>query len=155
DGRLTDRVSILLPRGEIERIRLIIRRLLSAGTELFVVSIDLLSRQVIAGSVFGISRRQNPDVVNDLAVFDLAIRRFDKTELVDPGEARQRRNQSDVGTFRGLDRTNSTVVRRVNVADLKPRALSRKTAGPKGRQSSLVSNFRQRVRLIHKLRQLR
>ena len=46
-------------------------------------------------------------------------------------------------------------MRRVNVADFESRALTRQTARPKGRQAALVGDLRQRVGLVHELRQLR
>ena len=46
-------------------------------------------------------------------------------------------------------------MRRVNVADFESGAFSRQAARPEGRQTPLVRNFRQRIRLIHELRQLR
>src|SRR6185295_7855341 len=46
-------------------------------------------------------------------------------------------------------------MRRVHVTNLKSCALTRKTAWPEGRKASLVSDLRQRVRLVHELRKLR
>ena len=46
-------------------------------------------------------------------------------------------------------------MRRVDVADFEPGALAREAAGPEGRQPPLVRDFRQRVRLVHELRELR
>ena len=46
-------------------------------------------------------------------------------------------------------------MRRVNVADLKSGTLTRKSAGPEGRQATLVSDLGKRIRLVHELRQLR
>ena len=46
-------------------------------------------------------------------------------------------------------------MRWVNVADFKASALTRQTTWPKGRNAALVGDFRKRVGLIHKLRQLR
>ena len=44
---------------------------------------------------------------------------------------------------------------RVHVTDFKTGAVAGQTAGSQSRQTALVGNFRQRVVLIHKLRQLR
>ena len=44
---------------------------------------------------------------------------------------------------------------RVNVADFKARTFAGQTARPKGREAALVGDFRQRVGLVHELRQLR
>ena len=46
-------------------------------------------------------------------------------------------------------------MRRVNVADFESGALTRQTARPKCRQTALVRDLRQRVGLVHELRQLR
>ena len=46
-------------------------------------------------------------------------------------------------------------MRRVNVADFESRAFTRQTARPKRRQTALVRDLRQRVGLVHELRQLR
>ena len=44
------------------------------------------------------------DLVGDLAVGDLAVRRLDEAEFVDARETRHRRDQADVRAFRRLDR---------------------------------------------------
>ena len=44
---------------------------------------------------------------------------------------------------------------RVNVADFKARALTRQTARAKRRKTALMSDFRQRIGLVHELRKLR
>ena len=95
------------------------------------------------------------DVFDHAAVFDLAIRRFDKAEFVDPRKARQRRDQTDVRTFRRLDRADAAVVRRVNVADFKSGTFTRKTARSERRKTAFVRDFGQRIRLVHELRKLR
>ena len=94
-------------------------------------------------------------VVGDPAVLHLAVRRLDEAELVDARVARQRRDQADVRTFRRLNRADAPVVRRVDVADLEPGALARQTAGPERRETPLVRDLRERVGLVHELRQLR
>ena len=43
----------------------------------------------------------------------------------------------------------------MHVADFEPGALARQTAGPEGRQTPLVRDLRQRIGLVHELRQLR
>src|SRR4029079_10079052 len=53
------------------------------------------------------------------------------------------------------DRADAAVVRRGNVADFESGALTRQTAWPQGRQTALVRDFGERVRLVHELRQLR
>ena len=84
----------------------------------------------------------------------LAVRALDEAVLVDARKAGQRRDQTDVRTFRRFDRADAAVVRRVHVADFESGALTRQTARSKGRQTPLVRDLRQRVGLIHELRQL-
>src|SRR6266545_4482574 len=81
-------------------------------------------------------------VVDDAAVLDLAVRRLDEAELVDPRVARQRRDEADVRTFRRLDRADAAVVRRMDVADFEARALARQTAGAERRKTTLMRDFR-------------
>ena len=95
------------------------------------------------------------DLVGDLALDDLAVRRLDEAERVDPAERRERADQTDVRAFRGLDRAHAAVVRRVDVADLEAGALTGQTTGAERRQPTLVRQARDRVGLVHELRQLR
>ena len=73
--------------------------------------------------------------------------------LTRPNE-RQRADQADVRAFRGLDRAHPAVVARVHVADLHAGALTRQTARAQRRQAALVGQARERVGLVHELRQL-
>ena len=97
---------------------------------------------------------QMVDLVGDTAVNDLAVGSLDESEFVDATISRQRSDETDVGTFWGLNRTHTTVVRRVHVADLEAGALARETTGPKRGETTLVRQTRERVGLIHELRQL-
>ena len=54
-----------------------------------------------------------------------------------------------------LDRAHAAVVGGVHVADLEPGPLPGQAAGAHGRQAPLVGQARQRVGLVHELRQLR
>ena len=95
------------------------------------------------------------DLIGDLAVDDLAVRGLDETERIDARVGGERADQADVRAFRGLDRAHAAVVRGVNVTDLEACTLTRQTAGAKCRQTTLVGQARERVGLIHELRQLR
>ena len=95
------------------------------------------------------------DLLGDLAVDDLAVRRLDEAERVDARERRQRADQADVRAFRGLDGAHAAVVRGVDVTDLDACALTRQAAGAERREATLVGQARERVVLIHELRQLR
>src|SRR6185312_16292249 len=90
----------------------------------------------------------------DPAIDDLAVRRLDEPERVDPRVARQGADEADVRAFRRLDRTHPAVVGRVHVTDLEPGPLTAQTARPKRVQATLVRQARQRVGLVHELREL-
>ena len=64
-------------------------------------------------------------------------------------------DQADVGAFRRLDGAHAAVVGGVHVTHLEPGPLPGQTAGTHGRQAALVGEPRQRVGLVHELRQLR
>ena len=95
------------------------------------------------------------DLVADAALLDLAVRGLDEPEPVDPAEAREVADQTDVRAFRRLDRAHAAVVARVHVSDLEAGALTRQTTRSERRQAALVRETRERVRLVHELRQLR
>ena len=95
------------------------------------------------------------DLVGHLAVLHDAIRRLDEAEIVHAREARERRDEADVRTFRRLDRAHAAVLRVVHVAHFEAGALARQTARSERRQTTLVRQLGERVRLIHELRQLR
>ena len=90
----------------------------------------------------------------DATVCNFAIRRLDKTKFVNPREGRHRTDETDVRAFRCFDRTNAAVMRRMNVPHFEPRAITRKTAWSKSREPPLMCQFRERIRLIHELREL-
>ena len=90
-----------------------------------------------------------------LAVLHDAVRRLDEAEVVDARVARERRDQSDVRTFRRFDRAHAAVLRIVHVAHFEAGALARQTARSERRQTTLVRQLGERIRLIHELRQLR
>src|ERR1044072_5604722 len=95
------------------------------------------------------------DLVRHLAVLHDAVRRFDEPEVVHAREARERRDEADVRTFRRLDRAHAPVLRVVHVADFEAGALARETARAERRETAFVRQLGERVRLIHELRELR
>ena len=95
------------------------------------------------------------DLVSDLAVLDDAVRRLDEPERVDPGERGQTADQADVGALRRLDRAHAAVVGEVDVADFEAGPLAGQTTRPERRKTTTVGEARQRVDLVHELRQLR
>ena len=105
--------------------------------------------------VFFLVGRHVVDLVGDASVGHFAVRRFDEAEIVDAGKCAERADQTDVRTFRCFDRTDAAVVRRMHVADLEAGAVAAETAGPEGRKAAFMGQLGQRIRLIHKLAQLR
>ena len=74
--------------------------------------------------------RQVFDLVRDDALACHSVRRLDEPELIDPRVGCQRADQADVRPFRRFDRTDSAVVR---VVDVETGALARETARPQRR----------------------
>ena len=93
--------------------------------------------------------------VGHLTVDHLAVGGFDKAVFVDTRKGGEAVDQTDVLTFRCFDRAHPAIVGRVNVAHLKAGAFAGQTARPQSRKTALVRHFRQRVGLVHELRQLR
>src|SRR5690606_1312168 len=81
------------------------------------------------------------DRIRRARLVDLAVRRLDEAVVIDAGEGRERRDQTDVRTFRRLDRADPAVVGRVDVADLEARALTGQTAGAERREAALVRHL--------------
>src|SRR5205085_6349822 len=111
---------------------------LLAGELALLVDAGVRLRDVVA---FFLERREELDVLGDLALVDLAVGRLDEAELVHARVGRQRRDEADVRTFRRLDRADTTVVRSVDVAHLEAGALTRETTRPEGREAALVRHF--------------
>ncbi len=152
---LRDDVPVLLPGREVERVRLELGGALLARLRGGILVDGILHFHDVADLELGPAGVRDEDGLADATVVDPAIRRLDEPEFIDPRVARQRRDEPDVRAFRRLDRADPSVVRRVDVAHLKARALPRQPAGPERRQSPLVRDLGQGVRLIHELRQLR
>ncbi len=88
------------------------------------------------------------------AVLHPAIGRLQEPEVVHARVRGQTRDETDVRTFRGLDRAHAAVVGVVHVADLEARAVAGEAARSEGGEASLVGQLGQRIRLIHELAQL-
>ncbi len=89
--------------------------------------------------------------IGDLAILDAAIGGDEETVIVDAGVNRQRTDQTDVRAFRRLNRTDSTVVRNVNIANLETSPLAIQTARAECREPTLVRQLAQRVGLVNDL----
>ena len=83
-----------------------------------------------------------------------AVRRFNKTELVDNRKRRKGTNQTDVGTFRGLNRAHASIMGVVNVTDFIAGPFTGQTAGSQCRKTAFVGQLCQRIVLVHKLGKL-
>ena len=127
--RLADNVFVFHPGCQVERIRLT-TCLLAIRTDALVSAINVFLRHMIARFEFCVATIDDPDKFDHPAIHDFAIWRFDKSKRIDPRIARQRRNQSDVWSFRRFDRTNASVVSRVDVAHLESRALAAQASRP-------------------------
>ena len=90
-----------------------------------------------------------------LDLFDNAVRRLDKAEVVDAGVGCQIGDQADVRTFRGLDRAQTAVMGVVYVSNLEGCTVTGQTAGTEGGHTALVRQLSQRVVLVHELRKRR
>ena len=94
-------------------------------------------------------------VICHLAVGHPAVRRLDEPVLVDPRKGREAVDETDIRAFRRLDRAHAAVVGRMHVAHLEASALAGQAARSQSRKAPLMRYFRQRIRLVHELRQLR
>src|SRR3546814_16581807 len=63
------------------------------------------------GVLLLLHRRQIDDVVGDLVVDDLAVRRLDETVFVDAAERGEAVDQPDVRAFGRLDRADAAIMR--------------------------------------------
>src|ERR1700733_4544329 len=99
--------------------------------------------------------RQVVDLVRDLAVRDAPVRGFQESVVVGARIHGQRIDQADVRTFRRFDRAHPAVMRRMHVAHFESGTLARQAAWAKRGNAAFVRHFRQRIVLVHELRELR
>src|SRR5207248_5830298 len=88
DVRLRDDVAVFLPRREIERKGLIIRRFLALTLEFFVDTLDLVQFNVITNTVFAVTAVDDLDQVLHTRALHATVRRFDEVVVVDARRAR-------------------------------------------------------------------
>src|SRR6202044_2133353 len=155
DVGLSDGVLVFFPRGEIEGVGLELNLTLLFFAQLLVEFEGLRLLEVIADAQAAFAGVGDLDEVEHAAFAHLAVGRLNEPVLIDTREAGERADEADVRTFRRLDRTDTAVVSGVNVADFESGALARQTARPKRGEAALVRDFRERVGLIHELRELR
>src|SRR5205807_2457536 len=140
DIGLTDDVLVFFPRGQIKRMG-IIARLFAVGADTFVRFVNIVLRHVLARLELCLAAIDDPHVLDDTAVNNLAIRRFDKPKLINARIARKARDKSDVRSFRRLDRANAAVVSRVYIAYFESRALAAQSSGSQRGQTTLVRDL--------------
>src|SRR5262245_3694309 len=99
--------------------------------------------------------REIDHLVGHLGFDHAAIRAFDEAVFIHPGIGRERVDEADIRSFRRLDRADAAVMGRVHVAHLEAGALAREPARSERRQTPLMRDLRQRIGLVHELRQLR
>ena len=117
----------------------------------FVIQVGVrLSDNVVAF----FDSRQVMNFVGYNTVGDFTIRRFEETVFVCLCVHGQGVDQTDVRTFRRFDWTYATVVSRVYVSNFEACAFTGQTAWAECRDTTFVRNLRQRVVLVHELRQL-
>ena len=88
------------------------------------------------------------------SVDHLAIRRLDEAQGIDAGMGCQAADQSDVGPLRCLNRADTPVVAIVHVAHIEAGPFTSQPTRSQCRQSAFMGQFRQRIGLLHKLREL-
>ena len=99
------------------------------GDDLLGLGVDNILTQLPADQTFVLAGSE----------FDhLPVRRLYETILVDAGKRSQAADQTDVRSFRGLDRANAAVVRMVDVANVKTGALTAQTAGTESRNGTFM-----------------
>ena len=130
---------------------------LAAGDQLVGQAVAVVDGRVGLGDgVFRLfHRRQIDHLVRQMLVDHPAIRAFDEAIFVHPRIGRQRIDQADIGAFRRLDRADAAVMGGVHVAHFEAGTLTGQTTRAQRRHAPLMGQLRQRVLLIHELRQLR
>ena len=108
--------------------------------------------------IFLVSRQINHLVcyhrIGRVTLIQHPVGSLDKTVFINPRIGCQGVDQTDIGTFRGLNGAHTAIVCVVYVTNLETGTVSGQTARAQGRQTALVGQLRQWVVLIHKLGQL-
>ena len=104
--------------------------------------------------IFNVGGHINNFIGNNAGSFiHAAVRCLNEAVLVDLGERCQIGDQTDVGTFGRLNRAQTAIVGIMNIADFEACAVTGQTAGAQSGQTALMGQLRQRVVLVHELRQ--
>ena len=78
-----------------------------------------------------------------------------KPYFVNACKGRKAVDQTDVRTFRGLNRADTAIMRRMHVADFEAGTLTGQTTRAKRRKTTLMRDLGERVVLVHELAELR
>ena len=87
----------------------------------------------------------------DDAVLRLAVGSLDEAKVINLRIDTERGYQTDVRSFRCLNRAEASIVGIMHVAHLESCAVAAQAAGAEGRHTALVCDLRQRVLLVHEL----
>ena len=104
--------------------------------------------------LFFFQRVQIHNLAGNLPVFNFCIRGFNNSEIIYFGIGGKMKNKPDVRAFRSMNRTDSSVVRRMHIAHLQSGALTSKTSGSQGGESAQMLYFIKYIFLRHELRKL-
>src|SRR5262249_50209503 len=140
---LGDHVTVLFPRGEVEGERLEIDQLLAALAQIGVALLGFLHLNVVAYAVIAVAGVDHGYKIDHPRFAHAPVGRLDEAVIVDAGIAAQRADQTDVRTFRSLDRADAAVVRGMDVTHLESGTLAGKTARPQGGETPFVRDLRE------------
>ena len=101
-----------------------------------------------------VNRGKVLDAVGYHTVLHYAVRGLEEAVVVAARIGCKGVDKSDVRSFRGLNRAESSVMGRMHIADLESGALTGKSAGAECGDAALVGNLGKRVVLIHELGEL-
>ena len=118
-------MAVFFPSGQIEGERVEVRRLLALRLQFIVDLFQFVQLDVIADAMFAVSAIHYLDKVLNTRALHTAIRRFDETVIVNTRVAGERRDKTDVRTFRRLNRADASVVRGMNVANFESSSFAR------------------------------
>ena len=123
DIGLSNDVFILLPGRQVKDMGLVFGRLLPS-LHLFVHGIHLRLLVDLPDLEVGASTIDDLHVVHNLPIYNPAVGRFDKSEVVDFRIAAQGGDQADIGPFRGLNGADAPIVGGMNIPHFKSGSLS-------------------------------
>ena len=124
----------------VDEVSLVVKRLVCLSYDIFILNV---------------CRHVNDLVGDDMALLiDLAVRSLDEAVIAYARIGRKVRDKTDIRTFGRLDRAHTAVMGVVNVTDVEGGAVTGQTAGTQCRQTALVGQLGEGVRLIHELRKL-